>query len=100
MSDFKARCYQLLRTVPKGKVTTYKCLAKALGGNAYRAVGNAMNANTDIPATPCHRVVCSDGTLGGYRLGLDKKIEILNTEGVQITNGKTVDLAKYLHDFS
>ncbi len=95
-NSFNQKCYNLLRQVPKGKVTTYGLLAQALDTRAYRAVGNAMRDNPDIPKTPCHRVVNSDGRLGGYLHGLDKKIKILKSEGIEIENGKVKDFDKKL----
>ncbi len=97
---FNQKCYTLLRKVPKGKVTTYKILANALGCKAYRAVGNAMKNNPDIPKTPCHRVVSSNGDIGGYLYGTVAKIELLEKEGVKIKNGKIVDFEKNLYKFS
>lgn len=97
-ASFNQRCYELLRKVPKGKVTTYKALANALGTSAYRAVGNAMNKNPDAPKTPCHRVINADGRLGGFASGLPKKITILKSEGIKIENEK-IDLKKYGYFF-
>ncbi len=94
--NFNQKCYEILKQVPKGKVTTYKAIAEALGTKAYRAVGNAMNKNDNAPVIPCHRVVGSDGSLTGYAFGLDKKIEILKSEGVEVKNNKVVDLEKKL----
>ncbi len=96
MLTFNERCYSLLRKVPKGKVTTYKALAEALGTKAYRAVGNAMNKNPYAPEVPCHRVVGSTGALTGYALGLPKKAALLKQESVNVENGK-VDLETYEH---
>lgn len=98
-ASFNQRCYEILRTVPKGKITTYQALAHALGTRAYRAVGNAMRMNPDIPATPCHRVVNTDGGLGGYALGLPRKVALLKKEGVHVENGKVVDFENKLHLF-
>ncbi len=99
-SSFEKRCYSLLKKIPKGKVTTYKEIAQALGTTAYRAVGNACKKNPDAPQVPCHRVLKSDGTLGGYAFGLKKKKSILEQEGVVITPKGKVDLKKYGHRFS
>ena len=96
--SFNEKCYELLSKVPKGKVTTYQELAKALNTKAYRAVGNAMNKNPYAPKVPCHRVVNSNGNLGGFAQGLNKKIELLRKEGIEIINNK-IDLDKYLFDF-
>jgi methylated-DNA-[protein]-cysteine S-methyltransferase len=59
--------------------------------NAHRAVGNAMNKNPFAPKVPCHRVVKSNGDLGGFALDLKIKIKRLQKEGVQVMNNKIVD---------
>ena len=92
--SFNERCYTILRKVPKGKITTYKALAKALNSKAYRAVGNAMNKNPHAPKVPCHRVVKTDGSVGGFASGTKNKIKMLKNEGVEVINEK-VDLKKY-----
>ena len=99
MTNFHQRCYDKLLQVPEGKVTTYKELAKALGSKGYRAVGNAMNRNPNAPEVPCHRVVRSDGSIGGYAYGPNKKIALLREEGVNVAEGKVQDLAQHLHRF-
>ena len=96
--SFNEQCYQLLKQVPAGKVTTYKELAIALNTKAYRAVGNAMNKNPYAPRVPCHRVVNANGKLGGFAFGVEKKIKMLKQEGVEIKDNK-IDLIKYLHKF-
>jgi len=95
---FKEQCYDLLKKVPQGKVTTYKALADALGTKAYRAVGNAMNKNPDAPRIPCHRVINANGALGGYAHGLKRKISLLKSEGIQIQNNR-INLDQYGFDF-
>jgi len=55
--SFSESCYELLKKVPKGKVTTYKILAEKIGTKAYRAVGTSMNKNPFAPKVQCHRVV-------------------------------------------
>lgn len=94
--NFNEKCYDILKKVPKGKVTTYKALANALKTKAYRAVGNAMNKNPYAPTVPCHRVINSNGELGGYAHGLKKKIQMLKSEGIEIKDNK-IDLRKYGH---
>ena len=100
--NFNTRCYAILKKVPRGKVTTYKELARTLKSNAYRAVGNAMNKNpypgSKKGLVPCHRVVCSDGKVGGFASGTKKKIAMLKKEGIEIKNGK-IDLEKYFYKF-
>ena len=96
--SFAERCYAVLLKVPKGKVTTYGEIARVLGSKGHRAVGNAMNKNPYSPKVPCHRVVKSNGEIGGFAFGIKNKIEILKTEGVDVVNGK-VDLDRYLYKF-
>ncbi|GAA0129326.1 MGMT family protein [Methanococcus maripaludis] len=99
MKTFNEQCYDLIMQIPKGKVTTYKIIAEALNTKAYRAVGNAMKNNPKILTVSCHRVVNSNGYVGGYVNGVEKKIEILKNEGVVISGGKITDLKKYLFVF-
>ena len=95
MKTFSNKCYQILKTIPKGKVTTYKAVAQALKSKAYRAVGNAMNKNPhDTKIYPCHRVINLDGKLGGYAHGTEEKIKRLKEEGIIIENNK-IDLNKF-----
>ncbi|HKZ33941.1 MAG TPA: MGMT family protein [Candidatus Nanoarchaeia archaeon] len=98
-NSFAERCYKILRKVPRGKVTTYGEIAKALKSNAYRAVGNAMNKNP-FPGSkvPCHRVVKSNGEVGGFASETGKKVSMLKEEGINIVEGK-IDLGKYLYKF-
>ncbi len=98
-NSFSEKCYSLLRKVPKGKITTYKALAEKLGTKAYRAVGNAMNKNPYAPRVPCHRVVKSNGEVGGFFSGTKKKIEMLRKEGIPIKEGKIIDFKSYLYKF-
>ena len=99
MSIDAQKLYDLLKEIPQGKVTTYKELAKKLKTKGYRAIGQIVGANPNAPQVPCHRVVRSDGGLGGYAFGLKKKIEILTKEGVKIIDEKVVDFVKKLHKF-
>jgi methylated-DNA-[protein]-cysteine S-methyltransferase len=92
-SEFSNKIYSILKEVPRGKVTTYKSLADKIGSKAYRAVGNAMNKNRN-KNIPCHRVICSDGRIGGYAYGKKKKIEMLRKEGIRISKGKILDFEK------
>ena len=96
---FQRQCYQLLERIPEGKVTTYREIARALGSKAWRAVGTAMAQNQRLVTVPCHRVVRSDGTLGQYALGADKKAQLLRHEGVIVDKGKVDNLEAYLHRF-
>ncbi|MFH1275852.1 MAG: MGMT family protein [Candidatus Woesearchaeota archaeon] len=60
---FQQKVYNLLKQIPKGKVTTYKILAEKLNIKGYQAIGTARKNNPFFPNIPCHRVVCSDGSL-------------------------------------
>jgi len=75
--------YNMLLTIPKGKVSTYGDLAKALGNPAAsRHVGRILSKNPNPIKVPCHRVVMSNGKIGGYAFGTQKKKELLQKEGV------------------
>jgi len=99
MSEFQDRVLKFVAMVPKGKVTTYKELARAMGNpRAYRAVANAVARNPQPIKIPCHRVVRSNGEIGGYRLGVRRKIMLLVSEGIEV-RGVTIDLERYLFRF-
>lgn len=81
---FRQRVLDVVAQIPRGEVLTYKEVA-ALAGNplAARAVGNFMSKNRN-PRVPCHRVIRSDGGMGGYAFGgVERKSEILAAEGYQ-----------------
>jgi methylated-DNA-[protein]-cysteine S-methyltransferase len=81
---FQKNVYNVVKKIPRGEVLTYKEVAKKAGfPRAWRAVGNVLNKNKD-PNTPCHRVIRSNGKVGGYRNGTRKKISLLCKEGVLI----------------
>lgn len=89
MTLFEEKVYRVVRKVQRGKVTTYKKIARAIGSpNSSRAVGNALNKNPYVPLVPCHRVVKSDRSIGGYTFGAAKKMKILRKEGIIIRNKK------------
>lgn len=96
MPLFYEKCYAVLRKVPKGKVTTYKEIAKALNSKAYQSVGSAMHNNPYSPQVPCHRVVNSNGNLGGFAGGSKAKINMLKKEGVEVKDNKIIDFKKRL----
>jgi methylated-DNA-[protein]-cysteine S-methyltransferase len=98
--SFNEKCYSILVKVPKGKVTTYKEIARKLNSKAYRAVGNAMNKNPYAPKVPCHRVVKSNGEVGGFAFGVNKKIEMLKKEGVYVDKNNKINLKEYLFKFN
>lgn len=91
--SFNQKVWAICARVPKGQVTTYGEIARALGTKAYRAVGNALNRNPYAPHVPCHRVVGSDGSLVGFGGGLKLKQKLLADEGINVVKGK-VDVKK------
>ncbi len=93
--------YNLVMQIPPGRVSTYGALAKALGDiRASRACGVMLSQNPDPPRIPCHRVVMSDGSLGGFTHpeGVKRKIELLKKEGVEVKNGKIVNFTHVFFD--
>ena len=81
MKSFTERVYDVVRKIPEGETMTYSQVALAVGSpKAARAVGTALAKNYD-PRVPCHRVLRSDGKLGGYNRGLERKEAILKEEG-------------------
>lgn len=100
LMNFYEKIWNLMKKIPKGKVSTYKELARAAGSpKAARAVGNACNKNPNAPKVPCHRVVSSDGSLGGYAHGLAAKTKILRSEGIKIKGNQIEDFEKVLYKF-
>ena len=99
-TTFSKHVWKLLSKIPRGRVTTYKEIARALGKpGASRAVGNACNQNPNAPRVPCHRVVASNGSLGGYAGGTKKKIALLKKEGVTAQNNRIRDFNRVLWRF-
>ncbi len=94
------KIYKKLLEVPKGQITTYGELAKAVGlKNGQRVVGKIMNKNPYPVIIPCHRVIMSTGKIGGYAFGEQVKTKLLNDEGIQIKNGKILDLENRVYRF-
>jgi len=78
---FEKKVYRVVSKIPKGQVRSYKWVAEKIGSpKASRAVGNALNKNPYIGIVPCHRVIRSDGSIGGFALGVKKKREFLESE--------------------
>lgn len=99
MTEFQKKVYTIVRKIPRGKVATYAAIARSAGRpRAFRAVGGALNKNPEIAALPrpkawvarddkfcgipCHRVIRSDGAVGGYARGTKEKIKLLRKEGL------------------
>lgn len=81
MTEFRAKVFAAVKKIPKGETRTYKEIAQIIGHpRAFRAIGTVLSANYD-PQIPCHRVIRSNGGMGGYNRGIPKKIAILRREG-------------------
>ncbi|MBI2635274.1 MAG: MGMT family protein [Parcubacteria group bacterium] len=81
--SFKEKVFRAVRRVSKGRTATYKEIAQEAGKpKAWRAIGNILNKNFD-PKIPCHRVIRSDGKIGGYNRGADKKTLLLKKEKIR-----------------
>jgi len=97
--DFDERCYKLLLSIPRGKITTYSELAKTLNSTEWGSIENAMAKNQKLTDAPSHRVIRNNGTLGEYALGAYKKSELLLEEGVDVRDGKVINFESYIHKF-
>ena len=86
-TEFQRRVYAAVEQIPRGRVTSYRAVAVAIGCRSCQAVGQALRRNPFAPAVPCHRVIAADGSLGGFsgaRSGpeLQRKRRLLALEGV------------------
>ncbi len=80
-TPFQHRVWEVMRQIPAGTTTTYADLAKGIGNpKSIRAAAGACAANPLAVAIPCHRVICSDGSLSGYRWGIERKENLLKRE--------------------
>lgn len=90
-SDFEKAVYLATFKIPKGKVSTYGRVAKAIGRpRASRAVANTLHNNPLWPVVPCHRVVCADGRFGGPRDQANGRMRHVIEEGTPVVDGKVV----------
>lgn len=90
-----SQVYDIVAQIPEGKITTYGDIARALGHpHASRMVGRILNKNPNPIATPCHRVIKSDGNIGGYSFGKVMKKELLKKEGVYFIGDSVAQFAK------
>lgn len=95
-TEFAGQVYRALCEVPAGMVTTYKLLAAAINCRSYQAVGQALRRNPFAPQVPCHRVIKSDLSLGGFMgeyggTARRRKIVLLRHEGVIFKGGRLLD---------
>ncbi len=99
--NFQVAVLNKVKQIPKGEVTTYGEIARAITGSvrAARAVGQAVAKNPYPIIIPCHRVVRTDGDVGGYSLGMETKIKLLREEGVLILGRKVRNLEEILFRF-
>lgn len=82
-TEFEKKVYEAVSNIPKGEVRSYGWVARAIGRpRSYRAVGNALNKNLYPEIIPCHRVIRSDGSIGGYAKGMRAKRKLLMAEGL------------------
>ncbi len=96
---FELKVYEIAKRIPRGGVSTYAAVAKEAGRpGAARAVGNALNKN-DFARVPCHRVVKSDGSAGGFARGVGNKKLALSKEGISLKGDKVRDFHKALYTF-
>jgi len=105
MKTFSDKVYDLLRKVPKGRVTTYKEIALALESRAYRGVGQAMKRNPYAPEVPWHRVVATSGRIGGFKgktsgAAIQEKIKMLKDEGIEFYGERVKNFEDILFRFS
>lgn len=96
MKDFDRKILSLVKRVPRGRVTTYKEIGRVMGINGFQAIGQALKRNERPVIIPCHRVVRTDGRVGGYmgKSKVKEKIRLLREEGIAIRNEK-IDLKSY-----
>ncbi|MFC1454008.1 MGMT family protein [Verrucomicrobiota bacterium] len=100
ITRFQLHVYEATKKIPRGRVTTYKILtdyisAKGRRGSC-RAVGQALRRNPFAPKVPCHRVIASDLSAGGFKGGstvalIRRKLNLLGKEGVKFINGRLVN---------
>lgn len=97
---FQQKVYDALLLIPKGKVTTYKLLWDFIGCRGAQAIGQALTRNPHAPKVPCHRVIKTDMTIGGYAFWVSEKQDILLTEGVHFDeNHVLIDHKNTLYTF-
>jgi O-6-methylguanine DNA methyltransferase len=98
---FQKEVWKAIAKIPKGKVTTYGHIAKYLRTKAVQAVGTAVGKNPYAPKIPCHRVVPANGKIGNYsgEGGVEKKVALLQKEGVEVKNGKIVGFEEKLFGY-
>lgn len=85
LTKFEKKVYEAVSMISRGETRSYGWVARRIGSpEAYRAVGNALNKNQYPEAIPCHRVIKSDGSIGGYAKGSAAKRRLLISEGLDV----------------
>jgi methylated-DNA-[protein]-cysteine S-methyltransferase len=94
---FQKKVLKTVMEIPRGEVRTYKWVAERVGSRGYRAVGTALKKNPYAPEVPCHRVISSDGSIGGYSGpgGVKGKMKLLHEEGAIIKTKELILDAGY-----
>lgn len=100
LTEFEKEVLGMIKKISRGRVTTYAKIARAIGrSKASRAVGNVLHKNPYAPKRPCHRVVKSDGRLGGFARGAGKKEQLLEAEGIIVRDNRIQNFNKVLYNF-
>ena len=94
----KKLIWKALQEISQGKVVTYGSLAKRFN-TSPQAIGSILHSNKHPEKIPCYKVVKSDGSLGGYSLGINKKIEKLAKDGIIVSKGKVVSFESVIYSF-
>lgn len=100
LTDFQRNVYNFLKKIPKGKIATYKILAKAVGKpKNWRQIGKILSQNPDVKEFPCFRVIKSNGEVGGYQKGIKRKTILLKKDGIIVNGDRIRDFKKILFKF-
>ncbi len=96
VTPFQKKVFDATSKIPKGKISTYKLIANFIKCRSAQAVGQALKRNPFAPVVPCHRVISSNLTIGGFGgetsgKKIREKVELLKSEGVKFKNGKIAD---------
>ena len=96
VTEFEQRVYAAIARIPRGRVSTYRLVAQAIGCGSAQAVGQALRRNPFAPRVPCHRVIASDLSIGGFAghtagREIRRKLDILAREGVRFEGGRLAD---------
>ena len=101
VTPFQKCVYAAISRIPRGRVSTYKLVAQAIGCGAPRAVGQALKVNPFAPKVPCHRVIASDLRIGGFQgktggAAVRRKLALLAGEGVRFGKGRLSEAGRVI----